>query len=167
MVDTLLQNLTELTSPARTDLLYMVADPAGTPADRKVQLSTVLDRGIPVFNVLAFGATGDGATDDSSAVQNAINAAAANGGTVYFPSGTYLITSQLTIPNNGEAVPVQKPVRLTGVGALFSGRGTAPYGGSILDLRYSGTGAKLATYGIGLLEIDHLLLTDGAADASP
>lgn len=167
MADTLLQNLDELVSPALTDVMYMVADPAGTPTDHKVQLSTVLDRGIPVFNAIAFGAVANGVADDSSAVQSAINAAAAEGGTVFFPAGTYRINSQLTIPNNAEAVPAQKPVRLTGVGALFSGRGSAPYGGSILDLRYSGTGAKLETYGLGLLEIDHLLLTDGANDSSP
>lgn len=44
-----------------------------------------------VFNVRAYGATGDGTTDDRAAVQLAFDAAhAAGGGTVYFPAGTYL-----------------------------------------------------------------------------
>jgi polygalacturonase len=42
------------------------------------------------FNVRTFGATGDGATIDSPAINRAIEAAAATGGgTVYFPAGTY------------------------------------------------------------------------------
>jgi polygalacturonase len=43
------------------------------------------------FNVRAFGAKGDGATVDSPAINKAIEAAAAaGGGTVFLPAGTYL-----------------------------------------------------------------------------
>jgi polygalacturonase len=42
------------------------------------------------FNVRAYGATGDGKTLDSPAINRTIEAAAAaGGGTVYFPAGTY------------------------------------------------------------------------------
>lgn len=48
------------------------------------------------YDVRAFGAVGDGATNDTAAVQAAITACnAAGGGTVYFPSGTYSVTSIL------------------------------------------------------------------------
>ncbi len=40
-------------------------------------------------NVKDFGAVGDGATDDTVAVNNAINALHPNGGVVYFPPGKY------------------------------------------------------------------------------
>ncbi len=40
-------------------------------------------------NVKSYGATGNGSTKDTTALQNAINACA-GGGTVVFPSGTYL-----------------------------------------------------------------------------
>jgi hypothetical protein len=53
---------------------------------------------LPFLNVKEFGARGDGVTDDTAAIQTAINTAqSAGGGTVYFPAGQYLITSALTI----------------------------------------------------------------------
>jgi hypothetical protein len=42
-----------------------------------------------VFNVLDYGAVGDGVADDTNAINAAITAAA--GGTVYLPQGTYLV----------------------------------------------------------------------------
>lgn len=52
-------------------------------------------------NVRDFGATGDGATDDTAAIQAAINAALASqtSRTVYFPSGLYSISAPLTTSN--------------------------------------------------------------------
>lgn len=50
----------------------------------------------PVFNVKdpTYGAVGDGIADDRAAIQSAIDAAvAAGGGVVYFPKGTYALTS--------------------------------------------------------------------------
>lgn len=49
-------------------------------------------------NVQDHGAVGDGSTDDTSAIQSAIDAVVADrGGTVYFPAGTYLISSALRV----------------------------------------------------------------------
>jgi len=56
----------------------------------------------PVYNVKAFGAVGDGSTDDTSAIQAAIDAAEAAGrGVVYFPAGQYKISATLTLASNG------------------------------------------------------------------
>lgn len=45
----------------------------------------------PWYDVKAYGAVGNGTTDDSTAIQTAINTANTNGGgTVYFPPGTYI-----------------------------------------------------------------------------
>ena len=51
-----------------------------------------------VTNVKLYGAKGDEVTDDTLAIQNAINSLT-NGGTIYFPNGTY-ISRLLTIPSN-------------------------------------------------------------------
>jgi parallel beta-helix repeat protein len=50
----------------------------------------------PVFNVQAYGAKGDGKTDDTAAIRNAIAAAVAGGqgGIVFFPAGTYAVCPQ-------------------------------------------------------------------------
>lgn len=46
------------------------------------------------FNVKDYGALGDGSTDDTSAINGAISAAtSAQGGTVYFPNGTYIVSA--------------------------------------------------------------------------
>lgn len=48
---------------------------------------------IPVSNVRDFGATGNGATDDTAAIQAAIDQTAASGGGItYLPTGIYAIT---------------------------------------------------------------------------
>lgn len=50
--------------------------------------------GVLGFNVETYGATGDGSTDDTTAIQAAIDAASTAKSTVVFPAGTYL-TGQL------------------------------------------------------------------------
>jgi len=48
------------------------------------------------FNVKSYGATGNGSTDDTTAVQAALDAAiSAGGGVVYFPRGVYVIGGAL------------------------------------------------------------------------
>lgn len=53
-------------------------------------------------SVKAYGAIGDGITDDRQAIQTALNNA--TGKTVIFPSGTYLITDVICIPSNTSIV---------------------------------------------------------------
>ena len=48
-----------------------------------------------VVNVLDFGATGDGTTDDTTAINAAFSYATSNSKTVYAPAGTYIVTNLL------------------------------------------------------------------------
>lgn len=53
------------------------------------------------YNVAAYGAVGDGVTDDLTEIQAAINAAGdAGGGTVFFPPGTYLVSNRIAPRSN-------------------------------------------------------------------
>lgn len=68
------------------------------------------------INVLDYGADNTGGTDTTTAIQAAIDAAA--GRTVYFPTGTYVVTSTLsykTAPTQGAFAP---GIRLVGDGML-------------------------------------------------
>jgi len=53
------------------------------------------------LNIKDYGAIGDGSTDDTTAIQNAINALSSNGGVIYFPAGTYKVTSTVMISISG------------------------------------------------------------------
>ena len=60
------------------------------------------------YDVMSYGAAGDGTTDDTAAIQGAINAASrAGGGTVSFPGGTFRVTSWLYPADNVSIVGVQ------------------------------------------------------------
>jgi len=54
------------------------------------------------FNVLSYGAVGDGVTDDTASISNAYAAANLKGGTVYFPAPlvSYKLTQTINITNN-------------------------------------------------------------------
>ena len=52
-------------------------------------------KAVAFLNVRDFGATGNGTTDDSTAIQNTANAAASSGKGVFFPAGTYLHFSSM------------------------------------------------------------------------
>lgn len=75
-----------------------------------------IDSGGMAWNALAYGAAGG--TDSTSAIQAALNRAAANGGgTVDLPTGIYTISSALTVGRN---------VRLRGAGGGRDLNGTSP-----------------------------------------
>lgn len=81
--------------------------------------SRIKDYGGTVWDVTAFGAKGDGSTDDTISIQNAIDQAELVGGTVYFPpgpgAGSYCVSDgastgyALHIGNGTEYVNVGSP----------------------------------------------------------
>ena len=56
------------------------------------------------ISVKDFGATGDGTTNDTSALQTAINYASTNGLTLLVSEGTYITTTVLTLPTTGSNI---------------------------------------------------------------
>tara|TARA_R110000868_G_scaffold411701_1_gene707677 strand:- start:2765 stop:4828 length:2064 start_codon:yes stop_codon:yes gene_type:complete len=70
-------------------------DPAGTGAVARSAQDKMRD----VVSVKDFGAVGDGVTDDTAAIQAALNAAPQYC-TVFFPYGNYIISDELIIPTD-------------------------------------------------------------------
>jgi hypothetical protein len=58
----------------------------------EVSPSPAGQRGHTIINVQRFGARGDGVTNDTAAIQAAIDAAP-QGSTIYFPAGTYVVSN--------------------------------------------------------------------------
>jgi hypothetical protein len=123
-----------------------------------------------VVSVKDFGATGNGTTDDTAAIQAAINAAlsrpltSGGAGSVFFPAGSYKVTSTINIPpRNGQTY---------NVGLRIYGEGTAGNGGSNTTLvaatGFTGTGVFKYNQGVippsvneVNLEFDHFGINGG------
>lgn len=80
-------------TPAPQPTVTVTASPSPTATPTPTPTPTP----IRVFSVKDYGAHGDGTTDDVAHIQSAI--AAAGRTPVYFPAGTYKLSSTLTVPN--------------------------------------------------------------------
>ena len=136
-----------------SDVLDCWADSAGSTNFRTTgsltQLSSVATTAAALANtfiaVTEYGATGDGATDDLSAINTAIAAVQAlGGGKLLFPPGTYRITTAaITVPEDvslsgsgfGSCAIVQATA---GVAVLTIGATTDPIVVEDITLRHSG-----------------------------
>lgn len=83
---------------------------------------------LPVFNVMDYGAKGDGATDDQARINAAVaSAVAAGGGIIYFPAGTYRLSAQILVGASesnihflgaGRATTTIKPIDAAATGGI-------------------------------------------------
>ena len=113
-----------------------------------------LDQGGALFNVKAYGATGDGTTSDSSAITAAIAAAVgAGGGIVYFPAGTYRLTS--TVVNSRSDI----------VSLVGSGMGSQLKIDTAIGLSYPSANGQFAQFHSGNLSHLKLFCTNTADTA--
>src|SRR5207247_8738347 len=85
-------------------------------------LLTPLGSASDVLSVRDFGAKGDGTTDDTAALQRALDAATeAGGGTVHAPRGNYLFAGHLNVANSvtlegiWQSVPAHTGLRNAGL----------------------------------------------------
>jgi pectate lyase-like protein len=120
------QGVTGSAGPAGTGIIVSAATAVATPpvgqkvaffdSSNNFDLSTKNPTGIVQamqtqmsVSVKEFGAYGNGIHDDTAAIQNAINFIAPTGGTVFFPAGTYNVSSELQVTTFG--------VKLSGAGS--------------------------------------------------
>lgn len=111
------------------DGLYDILSTAAGMTDQWLRDVELSDLSAFMFDVTTFGAKGDGATDDTSAVQAAIDAASAYGpGAVFLPAGTYVCTHLLNetdvdILGEGKDVTIIDITTTTTHGLEWSGAG--------------------------------------------
>lgn len=105
-----------------------------TQAGTGAQARSVESKLRETVSVRDFGAVGDGVTDDTAAIQAAVNAVSAAGrGEVYFPAGTYKTTATVTISSSnvslvgaGIGVSFIYPAQSSGDVIYFSGTTGTP-----------------------------------------
>jgi hypothetical protein len=122
-------NFTLIGATSNTPGVYFIATGAGTGTGTAELSQTVENKLREYVSVKDFGAVGDGATNDTIAIQAALDDAA--GGSIYFPKGVYLITDTLYVPpattifgdSSGDAWAVSSTEK--GSCIKISGAGTA------------------------------------------
>lgn len=94
-----------------------------TRAESGAVAVTALNKLRERVSVIDFGAVGNGTTDDTAAIQAAIDALGTSGGTVHFPFGTFKITSSLVVGNGttGNVFSTLGAVKLVGSGSVVYG----------------------------------------------
>lgn len=96
-------------SATNTGVIRLAGDLGGSATAPSIKNTT------RVYNVKDYGAAGDGSTNDTAAIQSALNAAyTAGGGIVQVPQGTFIID-----PNPGLQVKTNTILRGTGSGSII------------------------------------------------
>ena len=159
-------------SNAAHSLTARASNTSGLTATTSVTVN-VSNSGLTI-NVKNFGATGNGSTDDTAAIKNAI-AALVSGDTLLFPCGTYKVSSQLTISKSNFTIDGGNCATIlnvsSGTGTVIGGSGNvnANYGPAV---PLSATANELSTSfttvsGLGVVPGDYVRMQQGGKDGSP
>lgn len=151
-----------------TELKTIAFDTEATTA--KKGLMSTADKSklnLSALSPLDFGAKFDGVTDDSVAIQAAINATPENG-TLLFPSGrNFLLTFGMEITKSNVTVDCNNSTMFGSVTAAFTFRGVGPVGGekNLTSFRNSGA-LSVTTYVPTWVKGDTLLLVSQRVSTS-
>jgi hypothetical protein len=130
-----------MTKPTSEQVTFLAAGAGATQR-------TALEKFRDVVSVKDFGAVGDGVADDTAAINAAIAYAAstingAAGMEVFFPTGTYLISSKISMPNrvtlkgaNGRGVVIKPHSSFADSYMFHASNGTSSMFGSMLRDMY-------------------------------
>lgn len=145
-------------------LYHKVAD-TGAASDWQGITGTV-NSTVGIYNVLDYGAVGDGTTDDAAAIDAAMAAAsAAGGGTVWLPAGTYILgTVSARGGSDNSYIVANSNVNVIGMGAasiLKVKTGETP--GTSWNVIYSSQLVQNAIYADFVIDGGVNLLTSGDA----
>jgi hypothetical protein len=155
-----LSNLPNLPAPTGSDIVPILRTP--------LQLQNATMGAVQAFvvnSVKAFGAMGDGITDDTGPIQGAIN----SGAPFYFPAGVYSISSTLAFNSanaHGQVVRGSGPTASDGTGV---GKAVIrPLAGVSVAIQIDGTpfGGYVQGFGLEDLTIDMVNMADVATSVA-
>ena len=141
--------LAQLAASGGSDLIGYLPAGAGAVA------TTVQAKLREIVSVKDFGAVGDNSTDDTAAIQAAINQLT-DGSSLYFPAGTYKITNEITLPDTlafnffGDGKRASRVVQYTANKNGFISLSTFATGPNECSIRDMGIAASNNTSGYGL-----------------
>jgi hypothetical protein len=102
------------------------------------------------LDLTGFGVKGDGRTDDTTAIQKVLDAAAATGGTIRLPAAKYLVAGSLRIPPGvcleGVHDSPRWPAPLTGTVILATGGRDQEEGPALFEMGSGGMVRGLTVY---------------------
>lgn len=140
---------------------FVLEDSLGNPIATYDNLYGVAKTTAQAFiNVVDFGTVGDGVSDDSAAIQAALNAVPATGGTVFFPAGQYRAHGLVPKPNT--------TVQCSGGAILLADSGglfllsNATVGSSALSLITTSGLAATVTSTASFAASDYVILSAGS-----
>ncbi len=117
------------------------------------------------ITVKDYGATGDGTTDDTEAINSALTAAGSSGRQVYFPAGTYVVRASLKVPNGillrGDCGKSVIKTYVTNGYVLQAPSSTTLVSNSLVDLTFFNQNQQNQTAGSGLQTGDFIYEAEG------
>lgn len=131
---------------------------SGIPiTDLSVPVQTTLNKASFFLNVKDYGAVGDGTTDDTAAIQQAIDDLPASGGCVFVPPGTYSVSSSLALSEGAELCGagsgsiIRASSAALGIDIIKIGDGSATLSfAAVRHLKVTSNGQKTGGAGIAL-----------------
>ena len=162
-VDFLVMNIAGTIASTTTDAGLVTYQPAGT-----TNVTNVESKLRESVSVKDFGAVGDGVTDDTAAIQAAIDYTLITGGTCFIPAGVFVIASTLKI---GSGINLQgqtghlsatSVLRYTGTGDAINSKNNAvrQLHGTIQNLCIEGTNTSNTGIGLNLETFGFLRVID-------
>jgi len=134
----------------------------GTSTDDTTFVADVYVKGPhPWADVMAYGAKGDGTTDDLTAINSAIASLPNSGGIVFFPRGDYAVSGQVVIGNGTSAsLSTKRNITLlgAGTGSDAAEMGSSTYGSRIKRITNSGDAVLKVAGPISSVRIEGLTL---------
>jgi len=119
-----------------------VGERAGSGRFNALALRDYVAASLGFIDVRVYGAKGDSATDDTAAIQAAVNAVPARGAIVFLPGGCYKISAAITAPLNGKVwfrgeglgTSILRQTNATADGIVFTRDNYLTTGGGVSDM---------------------------------